>query len=240
MDLDMSTGADFGKQLESKTDAYLDRLEECVGLLPKLLEQYENGEDYSETVDRIGELESEGDRMIRSITSSITNSDPEDMGLLNSRINQNQSELIEFYKDVDSLANVTELIADELSMMQPPTDTDCYQGLREMAEHVADMTETLENVVKRFVRGLGTTRETDSLYAEIEAIRDMESRCDSIKNDVIETAFRDEDTAQALMYRELAIRFDDLANTMEDVTDRIIVIASDVPGIVTEVDPDEE
>ncbi|QGN07862.1 DUF47 family protein [Halorhabdus sp. CBA1104] len=236
----MPPGYDFGDELESQTDTYLDHLNECVGLLPELLEQYENDEDHAETVDRIGELESEGDRMIRSITSSITNADPEDMGLLNSRINQNQSELIEFYKEVDSLANVTELIADELSMMQPPTDTDCYSGLREMAEHVADMTETLEDVVERFVHGLGTTSGSDTLYDEIEAIRDMESRCDGIKNDVIETAFRDEETAKALMYRELAIRFDDLANTMEDVTDRIIVIASDEPSLVTEIDPAEE
>ncbi|WP_135664651.1 DUF47 domain-containing protein [Halorhabdus rudnickae] len=236
----MPNDADFGDELESQTDAYLDRLDKCVGLLPILLEQYEAGEDYTETVERIGDLESEGDRMIRSITSSITNSDPEDMGLLNTRINYNQSGLIEFYKQVDSLANVTERIADEIAMMQPPTDTDCYQGLREMAEHVADMTETLEEVVERFVHGLGTTSGSDTLYDEIKAIRDMESRCDSIKNDVIRTAFADEETAQALMYRELAILFDDLANTMEDVTDQIIVIASDEPGLITEVDPAEE
>ncbi|CCQ33986.1 Protein of unknown function DUF47 [Halorhabdus tiamatea SARL4B] len=236
----MAEKSDFGRELESQTDAYLERLDDCLGLLPQLLEEYENGEDYAATVERIGDLESEGDTMIRSIISSITNSDPEDMGLLNTRINYNQSGLIEFYKQVDSLANVTERIADEIAMMQPPTDTECYQGLREMAEHVADMTETLEEVVERFVHGLGTTSGSDTLYGEIKAIRDMESRCDSIKNDVIRTAFADEETAEALMYRELAILFDDLANTMEDVTDQIIVIASDEPGLVTEVDPSEE
>jgi len=236
----MAGKSDFGQELETQTDAYLDTLKDCLGLLPQLLEEYEAGEDFEATVERIGELESEGDTMIRSIISSITNSDPEDMGLLNTRINYNQSGLIEFYKQVDSLANVTERIADEIAMMQPPTDTECYQGLREMAEHVADMTETLEEVVERFVHGLGTTSGSDTLYDEIKAIRDMESRCDSIKNDVIRTAFADEGTAEALMYRELAILFDDLANTMEDVTDQIIVIASDEPGLVTEVDPNEE
>lgn len=236
----MPTGRDFGDELESQTDAYLDSLQECVGLLPTLLDEYAAGEDITETVERIGDLESVGDRSIRSITSSITNANPEDMGLLNTRLNYNQSELIEFYKEIDVLANLTERIADELDMMQPPADTACFEGLSEMATHVADMLTTLEDVVERFVHGLGTTSGSDSLYDEIKAIRDMESRCDTIKNDVIRTAFAEEATAQALMYRELAILFDDLANTMEDVTDRIIVIASDEPGLVTEIDPADE
>ncbi|ERH08010.1 MAG: hypothetical protein J07HN4v3_00375, partial [Halonotius sp. J07HN4] len=46
------------------------------------------------------------------------------------------------------------------------------------------------------------------------------------------------DLAQPLVYRELAVLFDELANTIEDLTDRITVISSDEPGIVTEGDPD--
>lgn len=235
----MSTPDDFGNRLESQTDAYLDRLADCLGLLPELLDQYAAGEDVAPTVERIGDLESQCDRMIRSITSSITNSNPEQMGLLNTRLNHNQSALIEFYKQIDSLANVTERIATELPMMRPEADNDCYAGLVEMAEHVANMTETLEEVVERFIRDLRSAGASDTLYDEIKAIRDMESRCDAIKDEVIETAFADDRIDQPLLYRELALLFDDLANTMEDVTDRMIVIASTEPDIVTEIDPDE-
>jgi uncharacterized protein Yka (UPF0111/DUF47 family) len=231
---------DFGAELERRTDEYMDTLDECVSLLPTLLEQYAGGDDVEETVERIGDLESEGDRMIRSITSEITNSDPEDMGLLNTRFNYNQTELIEFFKRIDVLANLTERIAQELPIMQPAHDNACFEGLAEMADHVANMTATLEDVVERLVKALARTNETETLYDDIKAIRDMESRCDSIKDDVIATAFADGSIEQPLLYRELAILFDDLANTMEDVTDRIIVIASDEPGLVTEIDPADE
>ncbi|MFW5949809.1 MAG: DUF47 domain-containing protein [archaeon] len=231
---------DFGNDLEVRTDTYLETLDECVSFLPTLLEQYANDEDVEPTVERILALESEGDQMIRSITSAITNSNPEEMGLLNTRFNYNQTELIEFYKEIDVLANRTERIAQEVIMMQPASDNDCFDGLLEMAEHVADMTTTLEDVVERLVRGLARTDATDSLYDGIKAIRDMESRCDAIKYDIIATAFADETIEHPLMYRELAILFDDLANTMEDVTDRIILIASDEPGLVTEIDPADE
>jgi len=33
---------------------------------------------------------------------------------------------------------------------------------------------------------------------------------------------------------------DELANTIEDLTDRIVVIASKEPGIVTDTDPDAD
>jgi len=40
------------------------------------------------------------------------------------------------------------------------------------------------------------------------------------------------------VYRELAVLLDELANTIEDLTDRITVISSEEPGIVTETSPD--
>lgn len=229
--------ADFGAQLEAKTDTYLDRLTECVGLLPEALDQYAAGEPTDDTVERIEDLESECDQLHRDITALITNGDPADMGIRNTRLNYNQSGLVEFYRRIDVMANLTERIAHEITMMRPPYDNDCFRGLREMAEEVASMQSTLEDVVERFVHNLTTIDASDSFAADIQAIRDAESRCDAIKNDVIETAFND-GIDQPLMYRELAILVDDLANTMEDVTDGIITISSDEPGIVTETGPD--
>lgn len=234
----MPADISFGEQLETRTDAFLDGLNECVGLLPTVLDQYESGEDYEQTVETIQDLESDCDTMNREIVGFISNAGPEDIGLLNTRINFNESALIEFYDNVDVMANLTERIAQELQMMRPPHDNDCFEGLTEMAEEVVSMMTTLEDVVERFVHSLGNAAETDTLTEEIQSIRDTESRCDAIRNDVIATAFRDNDIDQPLMYRELAILFDELANKMEDITDQIVVISSKEPGIVTEADPD--
>lgn len=240
MTADADSEADFGDRLEAQTDGYLTPLVDCVSLLPELLAEYEREADTDATVERIEELESECDQLHREITALLTNGDPSDIGIRNTRLNYNQSGLVEFYRQIDVLANLTERIAHEITMMRPPHDNDCFRGLLEMAEEIAGVLSTLEDVVERFVHDLTTIDASDSFAADIQAIRDAESRCDAIKNDVIETAFNTEGIDQPLMYRELAILVDDLANTMEDVTDQIIAISSDEPGIVTETGPGNE
>ncbi len=234
----MSEGASFSQQLESHTDAYLDSFQAGIDLLPELLEQYAAGADYSETIESIEDFESDCDDRNLAIVALITNADPIDMGKLNTRINYNQSALVEFYRTIDVVVNITERIAHEIDMMRPAHDNACFEGLQRMAAEVADTTELLEAVIERFVRDLGTYEASDSLTAEIQAIRDMESRCDEIRNDVITTAFADDSIEQPLLYRELAILFDELANQMEDITEEIIIVASNAPGIVAEEGPD--
>jgi uncharacterized protein Yka (UPF0111/DUF47 family) len=240
MTADADSDAGFGDRLVAQTDTYLEPLTDCVRLLPELLAQYEDDADTGETVERIEDLESECDQIHREITALITNGNPSDIGIRNTRLNYNQSGLVEFYRTIDVMANLTERIAHEITMMRPPHDNDCFAGLREMAEEVASMMSTLEDVVERFVHNLSDIDASDSFAGDIQSIRDAESRCDAIKNSVIETAFNTDGIDQPLMYRELAILVDDLANTMEDVTDQIITISSDEPGIVTETGPDGE
>jgi len=230
----------FGDQLESQTAPYLERLTDCVSLLPVVLEEYAARDAYLETVEDIQTLESKCDEMIRSLTGLITNAGPEDMGLLDTRIDFNEAALLALYKDIDVVANLTERIVQELVMMQPPHENDCFRGLQAMATEIVSMTITLEDVVTRFVTAICNTYESDTLIDEIEDIRARESRCDELRNDVITTAFSDDEIESPLLWREFAILFDDLANKIEDITDQIIIIASNEPGIVTEADPNGE
>lgn len=49
----MSTDADFGERLEAQTATYLDRIDDCVALLPQAFDEYASGGPYRETVDEI-------------------------------------------------------------------------------------------------------------------------------------------------------------------------------------------
>jgi uncharacterized protein Yka (UPF0111/DUF47 family) len=236
----MSTDGGFGKRLETQTEAYLDRIDDCVRLLPTALEAYAVDGSCRETADRIAELESECDDRVRELTGSITNAGPDDIGLLNTRINFNESALLDFYKTLDVVANHTERIVQEVVMMRPPADVDPFRDMREMADRIVEMTATLADVVTDFVRGLARSDAERTLTAGIERIRELESECDELRNEAIATAFAAADIDQPLVYRELAILLDELANTIEDLTDRIVVIASKEPGIVTEADPDAD
>ena len=236
----MSTEADFGERLEAQTATYLDRIDDCVALLPRALDEYADEGSYRDTVDEIAAVESECDDLVRDVRTLITDAGPDDIGLLNTRINFNESALLDFYNELDVVANHTERIAQEVAMMRPDASVEPFADMREMADRIAEMVAVLGDVVEGFVRGLARADATETLTEGIEAIRDLESECDHLRNDAIETAFADEPVDQPLVYRELAILLDELANAVEDLTDRIVVIASKEPGIVTESgsDPD--
>ncbi|ELZ48882.1 hypothetical protein C464_05710 [Halorubrum coriense DSM 10284] len=232
----MSTDANFGERLESQTVAYLDRIDDCVALLPRALDEYASDGAYDETVAEIAAVESECDDLVRGLTALITDAGPDDIGLLNTRINFNESALLDFYNELDVVANHTERIVEEVAMMRPDADVEPFADMREMATRIAEMTAVLGDVVEGFVRGLARADATETLAEGIEAIRALESECDDLRNDAIDTAFADESIDQPLVHRELAILLDELANTIEDLTDRIVVIASKEPGIVTDAD----
>ena len=232
----MSTDADFGERLEAQTAAYLDRIDDCVALLPRALDEYAEGGSYRETVDEIAAVESECDDLVRELTALITRAGPDDIGLLNTRINFNESALLDFYNEIDVVANHTERIVQEVAMMRPDADTEPFRRMREMAGRIAEMAVVLAGVVEGFVRGLARADATETLAEGIESIRELESECDELRNEAIETAFADDAIDQPLVYRELAILLDELANTVEDLTDRMVVIASKEPGIVTDAD----
>jgi len=123
-------------------------------------------------------------------------------------------------------------------MMRPDADTAPFRDMREMATRIVEMVAVLADVVERFVRGLARADAAETLTDGIESIRGLESECDDLRNDAIATAFADDGIDQPLVYRELAILLDELANTVEDLTDRMVVIASKEPGIVTGTGPD--
>ncbi|OTF02116.1 DUF47 domain-containing protein [Halorubrum sp. SD612] len=232
----MTTDADFGERLETRTVAYLDRIDDCVALLPRALDAYATDGAFDETADEIAAVESECDDLVRGLTALITEAGPDDIGLLNTRINFNESALLDFYNELDVVANHTERIVQEVAMMRPAAGVEPFDDMREMAERIAEMTVVLADVVEGFVRGLAHADATETLAEGIEAIRALESECDELRNDAIETAFADDAIDQPLVYRELAVLSDELANTIEDLTDRIVVIASKEPGIVTDAD----
>lgn len=233
----MPSDTDFESTLEAKTVTYLEQLVDCTERLPTLLTAYAEEDEYEAIIDQIEAAETDCDQTRRDITALIANAGTREIGLLNTPINLNQSALLDFYKQLDVVANHTERIAQELAMLQPAPTNDSYEQFREMAVLIVEMTQVLSDVVERFISGLARNDASETLTDEIETIRALESNCDTARNDVIATAFSS-DVPQPLVYRELAVLLDELANTIEDLTDRITVISSEEPGIVTETSPD--
>jgi len=125
-------------------------------------------------------------------------------------------------------------------MMRPDADTDSFRDMREMADRITKMTAVLGDVVERFVRGLCAERRHRDAHRRHRGDPRSGKRVRRPPQRRHRDRLADTDIDQPLVYRELAILLDELANTIEDLTDRIVVIASKEPGIVTDTDPDAD
>lgn len=224
----------IGTQLASETAAYIDQTETCVGLLPKLLKQYRTDGAYHETVDRIQSLESVCDRHNRRLSALVTNATARDLGLKNSRIHITTPQLVRLYQRVDDVPNAVEESAEALVTIEPPHDDTCFRTFHEMASLASRSATMLAAALSRFIYVLATPAESVAIANEIERVREFESRCDALRNEVIATAFRSESIANPLVYRELALCFDAVADAIEDVGDQLVLLSSTESWIVTE------
>ncbi|MFB6079462.1 MAG: DUF47 domain-containing protein [Haloferacaceae archaeon] len=225
----------FEGELVSRTAAYLDRIEECVSHVPRLLDQYADGGPYCETVDRIGDLESDCDEIRRTISALISNADAADLGIRLTRVHLNTGPTIELYQRLDEVADTAERFAEELAAIEPSRATVCLDLLRRMAERAVEAVSVLDGAVTEYMRVLCDPYRTAALGEEVERIRTIESECDGLRNEVVATAF-DGGASTPLVYREFAVLLDALVDGIEDVTDQLVWIAGRESGI--SVDPE--
>lgn len=234
--MDETASRQFEDQLVSQTTTYLDQIDECVGQLPGLLDQYAAHEPYQPTVDRIRALETVGDETHRHISALISNASVEDLGIRLPQVHFNAGPTITVYQHFDEIANAAEQFAEELAAIAPPRVPKCFDPLREMADCAVQTMPALRRAVIGFIGSLCSPYQTITIAEEIHEIRMAESTCDGLRNEVIATAFDSDSSATPLIYRELAVRLDTILDRMEDVTDQLIWIAGNQSWI--DVEPD--
>ncbi|MFP8952201.1 DUF47 family protein [Natrialbaceae archaeon A-arb3/5] len=235
----MACDEDFGERIVARTDTYTADIEACVELVSQLFEEYLTGGDYRRTVDRIRELESDCDRHNRQLNALITNASVEEFGLRNSRVHLNLPQVTELYQAIDEIPNAAERIAEDLVTIEPPREERCFQGFLEMADCATTAVAILSEILTEFAQLLRTPSQSGTVANEIEAVRDAESSCDGIRNDVITAAFDEQPIPHALVYREFALDLDVLVDAMEDVTDQLVLVSSTESWITTELDHEQ-
>lgn len=231
----MPSGATpLDSRLRSQTETYLNTVAACVDLLPQLIENYSSGDGYQETANEICTLESECDERNQEISSLLSNATVEQIGLRNTHIDFNLEQILRMYQKIDEVANTAEQIAEQLVTMKPPRREPHIQKFQELATCATKASDVLRDVVSTFARALCNPNQTTTVTDEIKKIRTLESSCDKLRNDLIENAFADNSIDQPLVYREFALLFDRLVDTIEDVTDQIVLISSTESWISTE------
>ncbi|QHS16294.1 DUF47 family protein [haloarchaeon 3A1-DGR] len=228
----------FDDRIVSRTETYLDRIDECVRLLSDLVDAYVDGGADDPTVrdlvDAITTHESDCDRLKRDISAQITNADARDIGLRNARIHLNSPHVLDLYQRLDEIPNAIERLAEELVTIAPPREAATFDRYAEMARCAERAMDALADAVACYVRLLRSPSRSDSVAAEIATVRGAESSVDELRNAVIETAFADDVIHGAFVSRTFALRFDEVLDAMEDVTDTLVVASSTESWITTE------
>lgn len=227
------TDTSIDQQLVSNTEMYLALITNCVELVPELLESYPRQEDYQKIADEIRTLESKCDRRNRQIGALISNATVKEMGIRNTRIHVNSPQILGLYQQLDQIANIAEQIAEDLITIRP--DIAPYLHFyEEMANCSTTAMKALKNAIMTFITLLCAYDQTGTITDDIQIVRDAESSCDAIRNELIANVFADDDVTQPMVHREFALLFNQLTDTLEDITDRLVLISSTESWITTE------
>ncbi len=226
----------FAARLQRGTETYLDWIGGCVSLLEELVGRYDAGRPIDTTVDRIDRLESECDRLGRELTALVTNTDELDLQHL--RIHHNAQRIVTVYQHLDDIANQTERIATEFQTVAPTLSTAALAEFVAFTEWTSTGMDALDTALREFFDLVCETTATGSIVEEVRTVRTAERACDELRDGIIADAFADPSVDRPLVYREFAVLFDALADTMEDVTDELVVLSGSASWIETERDVD--
>jgi len=225
----------FEDRLRERTGTYLDQIDATVQLLPALLAAYRDDDGYRRVADRIGEQESACDRIQRQIGADVANADVTDLAIRLNRLHLTSGATIQLYGLLDEIPNHAERFADELLAMRPPRSRRAFEAMTTMVALAVEAMVALRKVVESYVEMVTNGDGQSDPRSPIERIRHLESECDDTRNEVIAIAFGHVEPPARLVFRELAVLLDALVDAMEDVTDRVVLIAG--TESCTEVDP---
>ena len=217
----------FERRLDTLTTRFVELVGTCLDRLADLLSLYSSGDPYERCVRQVRALESECDSTYRSVTTHVSTARADDLELRLTGIHLHREQLLGLFADLDEVANAAERFASDLQAIEPPRVDDCLAGLEEMVASARAGVRFLEGAIPAFVRSLTDPAASLSFAETVGPARRIESHVDELRDEVIATAFEREPPATALVYRELALLLDGLADAVEDVTDRMVLVGGD-------------
>lgn len=226
-------------RLTRETQTYLDRLTEALELLDELVARQAAGRSFDRTVDRIAQLESECDRSQQQLSKLATTEDT-DPYLRLERMYLNSPYLVELYQQLDEIANTIEQIANELQAAGAALSPVSLMRFQEMTDWLTEAMDGLRQAFYTFTTLLCASDQDGTIVDEIRLIRTAEGACDEIRNEAIAAAFDDPGATHPTLDRDLAHLFDQVADTIEDIADRLIVIASTKPWLQARSDTEDQ
>ena len=198
---------------------YLERLADCVGVVPEVIEKHGSEEGIHDEVDRVAEAESDCDvlvdRMKRNVVGSV---DPRTTGLY-----IRSESVVRLLRELDRVANSAEETARLIRSTRPDMPQETRDRLTEVAGRSAVATSVLADCVVRTFESFEEPGTVD-VSEEAERIRETERRCDRLKYEAVEAAFEELPTADAVVVKDVASALDGVPDGIEDAVDVLVYL----------------
>lgn len=205
------------------TTTYLSQVETTVSHLPDAVEAYDTDPDaFQAATDRLRTCESECDATLRGLRTLLAESMPPNYTAVYLRVD----DVVRLFDRLDAVPNRCERFVDELGAMDPGLRPGTRDHLCQMASLVVEATGIVADATGAYVETLLTEGERIRLVDEVDRVAALESDCDAARTAAMADAFAIQETADALVVRELVLSLEAAMDAVEDTGDRLLSMNS--------------
>ncbi|WP_299267945.1 DUF47 family protein [Halorientalis sp.] len=194
----------FRTEFTDVSDRYSDALADCV-------EYYEHDERaFCGELERARRVESDCDDLLATVRRTVGQS----MSPNFTRVYFQPGGVLELFARTDETANHVETFLGELAAMESTLSAAATADFARMGDIVVEAVGVLSAAVSDLFSA-PAHRKVDAVHDARAAITDLESRCDAVRQKLVSEVFATDDTAAALMIRELALWLDRAMDAVE-------------------------
>ncbi|GGM64900.1 uncharacterized protein Yka (UPF0111/DUF47 family) [Halarchaeum rubridurum] len=218
-------GTDTDADLADAVSAFCEGVRDCTAHLPVAVAAYGDGETgtFHESAAAAAATESACDDRARDVRDGLVALDPALTGVyLRAR------DLLELLSRIDAVANAVEDALAALAAMEPDVEG-VAETLVSLADRAAECAARLCDAVEGYVAALCDDRRPSVEHGDLDAVRDLEDRCDDLKRPALAAAFAPGLSVNGLALREVVLALDAVPNAVEDAADHFsFVVAATV------------
>jgi uncharacterized protein Yka (UPF0111/DUF47 family) len=219
---------EFATEFVECVDRYLDQVEAAAAYAPMALDSYERDRtEFHRDVREVDSIESACDELLDELRSLVGASmRPNFTGVY-----FRPASVLDLFVAIDRVVNRIETFLTDLAGIEPSLSYDCRREFRETAAATAEATTLLATATRELIGTFCRGGEMPDVAAVVTEIGRLESRCDDRRTKIVADAFARQETATALVIRELATTLDAAIDAVEDAADRLSFLASTVVSL---------
>lgn len=199
-------------QLERQMDEFLDRISEAGILFKRVIQVYLSdgvGDDFTETFDKIDELESRSDELRRDIEAQLFE---------HTLIPDLRADVLSLLEDLDWSLNLFESTARQFRDEQPDFPPECHRGMNEFVDVVVATVEASVLASRAFFRNIEAVRD------HVHKVLFYETQADRASSKIIRQVFASELPLERKMHlRDFVHTVDEIADRAEDLADFVAI-----------------